>query len=451
MRVGFVRNVGLAALGLAVAALAACNDDPLGFDNDQTTDIFVNPSVMVVPAGRTSKLESRAVNQGLEPTFADVLVNDTRIGQQEVLNVGCATVAIDPDAPTDPDGNLVYVPPGLFIVTGLNGLGSCSFTLSAGGATKEVSVTVVADGIEIVDPPAAILFEGTAQLEARLISLDGATVTPFDPTDATWSSDDPAVLTVDETGLITGVGPGTATVEVCWSGTDGTGTSGLGVERCDEAAIEVVVGIPDLTSLSPATGGFQDEVTINGTGFVSVHLLFIDGFDYSYLIESQTATAITFSWPDVGNGDHTVEVGILGSPSNALTFTQTSNVEANEPENDDPATTTSTMDAGGVYVGSFGTAAGDIDDWIIVTVGEDGDYAPILYWNSGQDLDLYVYPDDGGAPGDEICHSWYSQPEDECGTQTLTAGTYWILVEDFSALVGSPGPASYAFRLDPVE
>lgn len=447
MRVGFVRNVGLAALSLAVAALAACNDDPLGFDTDQTTDIFVNPSVMVIPAGRTSKLESRALNQGLEPTFADVLVNDTRLGQQELLPVGCATVAIDPDAPADPDGNLVYVPPGLFVVTALNTLGSCTFTLSVGGVSKDVDVTVVADGIEFVNPPASILFEGTAQLEVRLISLDGATVTPFDPTDAVWSSDDTAVLTVDETGFITGVGPGTATVEVCWSGTDGTGTSGLGVERCAETAIEVVVGVPDLTSLSPASGAFQGEVTVNGTGFVSVHQLYIDGFDYSYLIESRSATALTFQWPNLGNGAHSVEVGIPGSVSNALTFTQTSDVEANEPENDDPATTTATMDAGGVYVGGFVDGGADEDDWIIVTVGADGDYAPVLHWNSGQDLDFYLYPDDGGAPGDEICHSWYSQPEDECGTVTLTAGTYWVLVQDFTA----PGYSSYAVRFDPVE
>jgi len=407
----------------------------------------VNPSVMVVPAGRTSKLESRALNQGLEPTFAEVLVNDTRLGQGDELNVGCATVAIDPDAPADPDGNLVYVPPGLFVVTGLDGLGSCSFTLSAGSVSKDVTVTIVADGIEFVNPPASILFAGTAQLEVRLVSLEGTTVTPFDATDVTWSSDDETVLTVDETGFITGVGPGTATITACWSGTDGTGTSGLGVERCAEAAIEVIVGVPDLTSLSPASGAFQDEVTINGTGFVSVHQLYIDGFDYSYLIESLTGSAITFQWPNVGNGDHTVEVGIPGSVSNTLTFTQTSDAEANEPENDSDVTTTATMDAGGVYVGGFGTVPGDIDDWIIVTVPADGGYAPVLYWNSGQDLDLLVYDD----VGENLCVSYYSQPEDECGTLELTAGTYYVLVEDYTALIGSPALASYALRFDPVE
>lgn len=438
MRVGFVRNVGLAALGLAVVALAACNDDPLSFDNDATTGLFVNPSVMVVPAGRVSKLESRATNQGAEPTFAEVLVNDTQLAEGETVNAGCVTVGLDPDATN-------LTPPGLFVVTGLNGLGSCSFTLSAGGVSETVDVTVVADAIEFVNPPAALNFESTVQLEARLISFDGETVTPFSATDATWSTDDPAVATVDETGLVTGVGAGTATIEVCWSGTAATGTADLGVERCAETAIEVVVGTPDLTSLSPSSGGFQDVVTINGTGFVSVHQLYLDGFDYSYLIESQTPTAITFQWPNLGNGDHTVEVGIPGSPSNSLTFTQSSDAEAHEPANDDPGTTTSTLTASGVYVGGFGT--GEFDDWIEVTIPEDGTYDFVLYWNTGQDLDLILFDD----TLTDFCFSFYSNPEADCVGQELTAGTYYALVEDFSASIGDVQTSSYALRVDAVE
>ena len=72
MRVGFVRNVGLAALGLAVAVTAACNDDPLSFDNDTTFDIYTNPSEMTVPAGVDVQLATRAINQGGEPTWAEV-------------------------------------------------------------------------------------------------------------------------------------------------------------------------------------------------------------------------------------------------------------------------------------------------------------------------------------------------------------------------------------------
>ncbi len=259
MRVGFVRNVGLAALGLAVAALAACNDDPLGFDNDQTTDIFVNPSVMVVPAGRTSKLESRAINQGLEPTFADVLVNDTRLGQQELLNVGCATVAIDPDAPADPDGNLVYVPPGLFVVTGLNGLGTCTFTLSSGGVEKDVDVAVVADDVGLTCPD-VVRSGDTGTIDAALLSFDGTAIGPLDQTtDLVWNSDNADAIVVDGTGFWSAAASGSAEITATWTGTDATGTAGL-VTRTGSCTITVAGG-------PPVSAAFAD---VDGDGSIGV-------------------------------------------------------------------------------------------------------------------------------------------------------------------------------------
>lgn len=64
MRVGLVRNVGLSITALAVLALGGCNSDPLSFDVKDTVGIQANPTEMVVAAGRTAELESRAVNQG---------------------------------------------------------------------------------------------------------------------------------------------------------------------------------------------------------------------------------------------------------------------------------------------------------------------------------------------------------------------------------------------------
>ena len=61
------------ALILAVAVTAACNDDPLSFDNDAVFDIVTNPSAMTVPAGAVVKLATRAVNQGGEPTWHKVM------------------------------------------------------------------------------------------------------------------------------------------------------------------------------------------------------------------------------------------------------------------------------------------------------------------------------------------------------------------------------------------
>jgi len=534
MRVGFVRNVGLAALSLAVAALSACNDDPLSFDNDKTTDIFVNPSYMVVTAGGESKLVSRTINQGLEPTFAEI----------DPGTATCVTIADDPDATE-------LQPPGLYVVTGGFQLGSCVITLSSGDVTANVDVTVVAEGIELICPT-GIRVGDSGQIDARLIGADEAatTVEPFDQaTDLTWVSDDATVVAVTEDGSYSAPGAsGSATILTTWSYMDGAtavatrqssctitvsgstpdsaafadavdgslgsieaGTpvefdvlvfdefgnvtflpeeiTGITVTTSDaaiatatatrevitesevalsvevdplaagevtvsgtvqttagalpfEATLEIVL-TPTITSVTPASGGFGDAVVIDGTNFDGLTALLIDGIDYSYVVEASSGTSITIKWPNVGVRAHDIVVQTAGASSAPATYTQDSDVEAHEPENDDPGTTTATMTAGEVFVGSFAATLPEADDWIEVTVPANGDYAPVLYWESGQDLDLYLFEADAST---EICHSWYSQPEDECGTVTLAAGTYYILVNDFSA----PGDAPYAVRLDPV-
>jgi hypothetical protein len=238
MRVGFVRNVGLAALGLAVVALAACNDDPLGFDKDRTTDMFVNPSVMVVPAGRVSKLESRALNEGGEPTFAAV---------EATVSPACVTVAPDPDATN-------LNPPGLFVVTGLNGLGVCTITLTSGGVSKEVEVSVVTEAVELTCP-STVRGGDTGSLTARLVSFDGETVTPFDQTtDVVWASDDAAVVSVDSNGDYVATDAGSATITATWSGTDATGTTGL-VTRVGSCTILVAGGPPASAEFADVDAG----------------------------------------------------------------------------------------------------------------------------------------------------------------------------------------------------
>jgi hypothetical protein len=82
----------------------------------------------------------------------------------------------------------------------------------------------------------------------------------------------------------------------------------------------------------------------------------------------------------------------------------------------------------------------DFDDWIEITVGADGFYSPVLFWNSGQDMDLLFYDVDFN----NICVSYYSNPEDECGSLELTAGTYWAYINDFS---GGTFDTTYRFEM----
>jgi hypothetical protein len=82
----------------------------------------------------------------------------------------------------------------------------------------------------------------------------------------------------------------------------------------------------------------------------------------------------------------------------------------------------------------------DVLDYVEVTVAADGNYSPVLFWNSGQDMDFALYD----SALTEICHSWYSQPEDECGSVALTAGTYYAEMYDFS---GGTFNATYRFEM----
>lgn len=430
MRVGFVRNVGLVALGLAVAVTAACNDDPLSFDNDATFDIVTNPSSMTVPSGVVVKLATRAVNQGGEPTWAEVT---------HTVAPACVTVEDDPAA-------LEINPPGLFVVYGGTVWGGCTITLTAGGDTATVAVNNVAGQLRIVLAPEVILFEESVQFEAAIFTLDEPPVPmgPFENSDAAWSSDDDGVASVDEFGVVTGVAAGDATITACWSDADVPG-----YEACDEVAVTVIVGTPTVTGVAPAAGASFETVTIEGTDFVSAHEVFIDGVfpgnNYSLVITSITPTAITILWPAFADdGAHEVFVGVPPDAVSAgVTFTQTAGIEAEpfEPANDDPGTSPIVINEGGSYIGGMGE--GDIIDYVKVEILADGNYAPVVFWDSGQDMDFALY-DAGFA---EICHSWYSNPEDECGTLALTAGTYWAEMYDYSGAGGSIFNTTYRFEM----
>jgi hypothetical protein len=249
MRVGLVRNVGLSITALAVLALTACNDDPLDFDVKTTTGIETNPTEMVVAAGRTAELESRAVNQGGEPTFDAVSA-----AVDATCGAGAITVVPDPNA-------LEIDPPGEFLVTGGATLGPTCIVLTSGSNTAQVDVTVVADAIEIVSPEDGAEFRAgeTGQVVAQLVSNDGTVVGPYDPTLATFtSSNEDAIEFTDDVGNFTVGESGTSLITVTWPGDDSNGTAGLGVVRVTEINLSVAAGPPVAAAFaSDPLGAFE--------------------------------------------------------------------------------------------------------------------------------------------------------------------------------------------------
>ncbi len=433
MRVGFVRNVGLAVLGLAVAVTAACNDDPLSFDKDTTFDIQTNPSFMTVPAGLDAKLETRAVNQSGEPTWAEVT---------HVVAPACVTVEDDPDA-------LEINPPGLFVVRGTGTWGACEITLSAGGVDKTVEVVNVAGQIIITSAVDTLAFGASEQFEAGLFTLDSVPepMGPFENTDAVWTSSDEGVATVDNAGLVTGVGAGESTISACWYDTV---DNVEGYEICDEVDVVVEVQAPAVTGISPASAAAFTEVTVQGTGFVSVHELYIDGVFpgnvNSIAITSITDTEFKFLWPALDDdGLHTVVVGVAPDALGAsVDFTQTEGISAEpfEPENDSDATTPILINGGGYYIGGFG--GGDFDDW--VQVDDRRRTATSRRLSTGIPVRMSICICTTATSTRSATRGTVS-PRTSAEPRHMPAGTYWILVEDFS---GGVFNSTYRLTLDEV-
>ncbi len=418
MRVGFVRNVGLVALGLAVAVTAACNDDPLSFDNDTTFDIVTNPSSMTVPAGLDVKLATHAVNQGGEPTWAEVT---------HVVAPACVTVEDDPAA-------LEINPPGLFIVRGGTVVGTCTITLTSGGITKEVGVSNVAGSVLIINAPLVIDLNESFALDAEILSSSEPPIamSPFDNSDLTWTSSDEAIATVDANGVVTGTGPGTVTIEACWTGTEGTGTAGLGYEICDEVNIEVFVEAPVIVSMVPASGLVGEIVTINYTSILPENSVWINGAELDPMfVQSQTDTEIVFWWPFNGVDIHNVAVGSLVVRSDEAEFELTSDGSADAPAYLDPGTAPLTAIPLKKVAYLSGAA---IDHFYLINLAAPATIIIDANWDSGMDLDILVVDEAFTA---FECTDGATGAQPEQSVCSLGAGGHLIWINNYDASAGN--------------
>lgn len=98
----------------------------------------------------------------------------------------------------------------LALVTAIDGAAACSGDGATGPKPASIAFT------EIRNP----LYVGqSVQLDARALDDSGQEMAAGD---ATWSSSNPAVALVTETGLLTGVSAGTATLQATISGRSGT-------------------------------------------------------------------------------------------------------------------------------------------------------------------------------------------------------------------------------------
>ncbi|MNG91808.1 gamma-glutamyl-gamma-aminobutyrate hydrolase [compost metagenome] len=161
------------------------------------------------------------------------------------------------------------------LVTGVaTGTATITGTLDGQSATLSVTVTnatLNVGGLTITTPPVTLAAGQGSQLAASGSYSDGTT------TDVTanvqWSSDNPAVATVDASGLVTGVAPGTATI----TGTLGGQSATLSVTVSNAVlnAGGLTIATPPLTLAAGLTGqlvangSYSDGSNVNVTTSVS--------------------------------------------------------------------------------------------------------------------------------------------------------------------------------------
>ena len=323
MRVGLVRNVALGMVALVGLGLAGCDDNPTDFETDETVSIFANPTVMTVPAGVTTLLSSRTENAGNEPTWEEITAS---------VDGSCGSGAITVDVADSYEPTLQ--PPGQFDVTGGNTWGESCIQLSGGGQSVTIEVMVVADSLAITGAPDTLNLNQTAQLTAALLSSDATGVTPFDQTtDLVWSSDDPDVISVDQSGLITSNGPGTATITAVWTEFGVSVSASTPPIATGELPTLEIVGAPDTLDINTSVdlsatltnppsfdfGPFDPDTDVEWSSSDEDELT-VDAVTGVVTAVGPAGATITATWTENDNVTTSVAIAVFVTPP-ALTST----------------------------------------------------------------------------------------------------------------------------------
>ena len=104
------------------------------------------------------------------------------------------------------------------------GVGNTTVTATSEGKTGTVAVSVAAPAVgsvSVTPPTASVNVAFTTTLTATVRDADGATMTGAA---VTWSTDKPSIASVTQSGVVTGMSPGTATITATSGGKSGTAT-----------------------------------------------------------------------------------------------------------------------------------------------------------------------------------------------------------------------------------
>lgn len=197
------RSIALVFAAVAGFALLSCGGGSTGPGNG-VGKVVITPSNDSIAIGATVTLSAKVVNaQGQVVNGATVFWNTS--------NANVATVSSNGT------------------VTGVD-TGSVQIAASANGVSGIAEISVLprpVAAVSVSPPTVTLKVGGTVHLVALLTDADG---NPLTGRVVTWSSSDPTVATVDNTGLVTAVAVGPATITATSEGKSGSAAVSVGAQ-----------------------------------------------------------------------------------------------------------------------------------------------------------------------------------------------------------------------------
>ena len=157
---------------------------------------------------------------------------------------------------TSSDASVAAVDASGQVAAAANGSATITATVGSASGTAAVTVAQAVSAVAVSPPPHPLLAVGdTVRLRAEASDANGHTV---EGAGFSWSSSDAGVARVDETGLVSGVAEGTATITAVSGGVSDTATLTVRFNRSPEVA----ASIPDRRLFGPrrldASAYFRD-------------------------------------------------------------------------------------------------------------------------------------------------------------------------------------------------
>jgi hypothetical protein len=424
---------------LALLLAVGCSGDPTDPLRGGVTRLDAAPSQLFLQLGESKTVDISAVDEqgnqissAYEVTATTGPVSVKRDSTFLPVYINDSTLSVPPEAPTF-----------RYLVTA-TGYGPASFTVGTGGKDVTVPVQVVAQ--TVLDAQISNLTPALGEV-VTITAPAGISFSATSTVTFAGASTQPAAVTVAPNGKsITFIPPpnisnAQATIsDVVSAAAPTVPFSPVTADRLTTPEVKAFPGTVD--DLTPAA---NQAITLTLTGAtLDPAATFGIGATTPLVLGTTATTATLLPFPGA-TGQLLINGVVLDAlPQFSLSLpapaTDTISVgAATEAAGTDDFLTAPSVPVPGVGglsgffdAPDFGAAA---DRFYKLVAPADGDYTISLDWTSGSDIDLFVCPAAGVATFDcDFAAATGNQPESS--TYTLTAGTYYLVAEDFGGDAG---------------